>query len=51
MSGYGFIISELAQPISNYKTFFFYFYFFFFSFTYAHNHVSDEAWNSSRMNT
>lgn len=50
MSGYGFIISELAQPISNYKTFFL-FLLFFFSFTYAHYHVSDEAWNSSRMNT
>lgn len=49
MSGDGFIISELAQPISNYKTSFS---FFFFSlFTYAHNHVSDEAWNSATMNT
>lgn len=47
MSGYGFIISELAQPISNYKTLFL----FFFFFTYAHNHMSDEAWNSSGMNT
>lgn len=27
MSGYGFIISELAQPISNYKTLFLFFFF------------------------
>lgn len=47
MSSDGFIISELAQPISNYKTFFP----FFFPFTYAHNHVSDKAWNSATMNT
>lgn len=26
MSGYGFIISELAQPISNYKTLFLFFF-------------------------
>lgn len=50
MSGDGFIISELAQPISNYKTSFSFF-FFFSLFTYAHNHVSDEAWNSATMNT
>lgn len=25
MSGYGFILSELAQPISNYKTLFLFF--------------------------
>lgn len=47
MSGDGFIISELAQPISNYKTFFP----FFPPSTYAHNRVSDEAWNSTTMNT